>query len=84
MIRSLFVGGGSTHLLFGDGLLHLRLPNSKDGWFSKAVSRTQKEDPTLPRVTQHDLGHTAASLAISADTNLETGPYREMRAKLKQ
>jgi integrase len=71
MIRSLFVGKDSTHLLFGDGLHHLRLPNSKDGWFSKAVKRTQKEDPTFPRVTPHDLRHTAASLAISAGANVK-------------
>lgn len=71
MIRSLFVGKDSTHLLFGDGLHHLRLPNSKDGWFAKAVRRTQKEDPTFPRVTPHDLRHTAASLAISAGANVK-------------
>lgn len=71
MIRSLFVGKDSTHLLFGDGLHHLRLPNSKDGWFAKAVRRTQNEDPTFPRVTPHDLRHTAASLAISAGANVK-------------
>lgn len=71
MIRSLFVGKNSTHLLFGDGILHLRLPNSKDGWFAMAVRRTQKEDPTFPRVTPHGLRQTAASLAISAGANVK-------------
>ncbi|WP_169583218.1 MULTISPECIES: tyrosine-type recombinase/integrase [Microbacterium] len=71
MIRSLFVGKDATQLLFGDGTDHLRLPNSKDGWFARAVRRAQKEDPTFPRVTPHDLRHTAASLAISAGANVK-------------
>jgi integrase len=33
------------------------------------VTRCQKADPTFPRVTAHDLRHTAASLAISAGAN---------------
>lgn len=69
MMRSLFVGKRHDQLLFGDGDNHLRLPNSKDGWFAAAVRRAQKQDPTIPRVTPHDLRHTAASLAISAGAN---------------
>lgn len=33
------------------------------------MTRCQKADPTFPRVTAHDLRHTAASLAISAGAN---------------
>jgi integrase len=33
------------------------------------VRRCQKSDPSFPRVTAHDLRHTAASLAISAGAN---------------
>jgi integrase len=35
------------------------------------VRRCQKTDPTFPRVTAHDLRHTAASLAISAGANVK-------------
>jgi integrase len=38
-------------------------------WLSGAVARCQKADPTFPRVTAHDLRHTAASLTISAGAN---------------
>ncbi|WP_461476628.1 tyrosine-type recombinase/integrase [Microbacterium sp. HJ5] len=71
MIRSLFAGKDATQLLFGDGTNQLRLPNSQDGWFARAVKRAQRDDPTFPRVTPHDLRHTAASLAISAGANVK-------------
>lgn len=58
-------------LLFGDGHEHMRLPNSRDGWFAASVRRAQKIDPTFPRVTPHDLRHTAASLAVSAGANVK-------------
>jgi integrase len=57
--------------VFGDGDEPLRLPNSKNGWFAGAVARAQKDDPKLPRVTPHDLRHTAASLAVSAGANVK-------------
>lgn len=41
----------------------------KTSWLAMAVARCQKADPTFPRVTPHDLRHTAASLAISAGAN---------------
>jgi integrase len=41
----------------------------KTSWLAMAVARCQKVDPTFPRVTPHDLRHTAASLAISAGAN---------------
>ncbi len=58
-------------LVFGDGLTHLRLPNSERGWFRGAVDRCRAADPTFPKVTPHDLRHTAASLAISAGANVK-------------
>lgn len=58
-------------LLFGVGDEHLRLPNSQDGWFAAAVRRAQKIDPEFPRISPHDLRHTAASLAISAGANVK-------------
>jgi integrase len=41
----------------------------KTSWLAMAVVRCQKADPTFPRVTPHDLRHTAAWLAISAGAN---------------
>lgn len=79
-------GKGPADLLFGDGISHLRLPNSQNGWFAAAVKRVQAEDakvaaeakargddalPVMPRVTPHDLRHTAASLAISSGANVK-------------
>lgn len=61
----------SESLLFGDGFDHMRLPNSRDGWFANAVKRAQADDPNFPRVTPHGLRHSAASLAISAGANVK-------------
>jgi len=58
-------------LVFGDGVTHLGTPSSRDGWYEAAIRRAQLSDPSLPRVTLHDLRHTAASLAISAGANVK-------------
>lgn len=63
---------------------HLGPPSAKDSWLSGAVERCQRaaddarasegEEPTtpqFPRVTAHDLRHTAASLAVSAGANVK-------------
>jgi integrase len=54
-------------LLFGgeDGE-HLKRPHPESGWFAKAVKASG-----VPRVTPHDLRHTAASLAVSAGANVK-------------
>jgi integrase len=49
----------------GDGT-HLRRPHPTSGWFAKAVTASR-----VPRVTPHDLRHTAASLAVSAAANVK-------------
>jgi integrase len=49
----------------------MRLPHSQAGWFAQAVRRAQETDRAFPRVTPHDLRHTAASLAISAGANVK-------------
>ena len=56
---------GRADLLFGDGE-HLRRPHPESGWFAKAVAASG-----IPRVTPHDLRHTAASLAVSAGANVK-------------
>jgi integrase len=49
----------------------MRIPKSRGGWFETAVKRAQSIDPTLPRVTPHDLRRTAARLAIGAGANVK-------------
>jgi integrase len=58
-------------LIFGDGRNYVRQSTSGRGWFAKAVRLSQKDDETFPRVTPHDLRHTAASLAVSAGANVK-------------
>ena len=55
--------------IFGDGVGFVRQPTSGRGWFESAVRRCQEHDATFPRVTPHDLRHTAASIAISKTKN---------------
>ncbi len=50
---------------------HLGPPSSHDSWLSGAVARCQKVDKTFPRVTAHDLRHTAASLAVASGANVK-------------
>lgn len=49
----------------------LRSGNFRGRTFNSAVARCIENDPTFPRVTVHDLRHTAASLAISAGANVK-------------
>lgn len=44
-------------------------PHAEYSWFASAVKDAQAADATFPRVTPHDLRHTAASLAVSAGAN---------------
>jgi len=60
-----------SQLLFGDGDSYLHQPDRRPGWYVSAISRSQAADGTFPRVTIHDLRHTAASLAISAGANVK-------------
>jgi integrase len=51
------------------GLLHAG--NFRSRVFYPALERCVEADPTFPRVTIHDLRHTAASLAVSAGANVK-------------
>lgn len=51
------------------GISHTHPPDGRRGWFHHAIARAQLVDAGFPRVTIHDLRHTAASLAISAGAN---------------
>jgi integrase len=65
------VGKTREQLVFGNGLTHLQQPTSATGWYSASIARAQAIDPDIPRLTVHDLRHTAASLAISAGANVK-------------
>jgi integrase len=48
---------------------YLTSPGNRRSWLFRAVARCQKIDPNFPRITPHDLRHTAASLAIHGGAN---------------
>lgn len=49
----------------------VRAGNFRSRVFNAAVARCMKEDLTFPRITIHDLRHTAASLAVAAGANVK-------------
>jgi integrase len=71
LLASELEGKGPEDLLFGDGVTHLRLPHSTAGWLAHAIRRIQKVDASFPRLSPHELRHTAASLAVSAGANVK-------------
>lgn len=71
LLRMACEGKLRTELVFGNGTAYLRQPSHGDGWLEVAVRKCQQADSDFPRVTAHDLRHTAASLAISAGANVK-------------
>lgn len=71
LIKAACDGKGPDGLLFGNGVTHMKHESDNRSWFATAVRRARKEDPSIPRLTPHDLRHTAASLAISAGANVK-------------
>lgn len=49
----------------------IRAGNFRSRTLASAVQRVQQADPSFPRVTPHDLRHTAASLALSSGANIK-------------
>ena len=49
----------------------LRAGNFRQRVFNPAVAECMKADPTFPRITIHDLRHTAASLSVAAGANVK-------------
>ncbi|WP_231562965.1 tyrosine-type recombinase/integrase [Microbacterium mangrovi] len=64
-------GKSPDDFVFGDGKIPVPYPHASSGWFVHAVKDVQLVDPVFPRITPHDLRHTAASLAISAGANVK-------------
>jgi len=68
-LRALAGGKAPRALLFGNGEDHLQRPRASGAsrsWFMRALA-----DAGLPRMTIHDLRHTAASLAIASGANVK-------------
>lgn len=66
-LRGQIEGKAPDALVFSDKFgRHLKRSVSKTGWFEIAVARSD-----VPRVTVHDLRHTAASLAVSAGVHVK-------------
>lgn len=85
-VERLIEGKSRDALVFGDGEHHVRRPKATTGWFNAAVKSVQADvakqiaaakereevgPAPFPRVTPHDLRHTAASLAISSGANVK-------------
>jgi len=65
-------GKSRDALLFSrDGVTHLSQPTHRDAWFTRTIALLREADSDFPKVTVHDLRHTAASLAISAGANVK-------------
>lgn len=64
-------GKDREELVFGDGVMHVRATYGERGWWARAIAACQSVDAEFPRLTPHDLRHTAASLAISAGANVK-------------
>lgn len=65
-------GKARDHLVFGNGDAYLPTPTPDDGWFYGARKRACASGAQFPpKLTLHDLRHTAASLAISASANVK-------------
>ncbi|MGV3733490.1 MAG: tyrosine-type recombinase/integrase [Microcella sp.] len=64
-------GKDRDELVFGDGVTHVRATYGERGWWARAIASCQAVDADFPRLSPHDLRHTAASLAISAGANVK-------------
>lgn len=71
-LAALMVGKGRDELVFTSPTGRvLRGSLYRLEVFGPAVARCQQADATFPRITPHDLRHTAVSLAISAGANVK-------------
>lgn len=70
-LAELCTGKAPGDLVFGSGMVFIRPPDSRRGWWIAALKKCRVEQPSFPSITRHDLRHTAASLAISAGANVK-------------
>ncbi|EFO88547.1 hypothetical protein CRE_26889 [Caenorhabditis remanei] len=70
-LRRLVRGRPETAYVFGSDTTPPMRPAADYSWFVTAVKLAMAEDPEFPRITPHDLRHTAASLAVAAGANVK-------------
>jgi len=70
-LAQLCEGKRREQLVFGNGDQYTLTPSTRDGWYRSAIARAQRADESFPKLTLHDLRHTAASLAVSAGANVK-------------
>lgn len=70
-LRRAVKGRPESAFVFGTDLDPIPRPHAEYSWFPRAVAAAMTADPTFPRVTPHDLRHTAASLAVSSGANVK-------------
>lgn len=71
ILSPLVKGRPPTAFVFGSDNVPILRPHAEYSWFASAVKAAMTTDPEFPRVTPHDLRHTAASLAVSAGANVK-------------
>lgn len=70
-LRRLIKDRPESAFVWGEDLYPIRRPHAEYSWFASAVKACMAADAKFPRVTPHDLRHTAASLAVSAGANVK-------------
>jgi integrase len=71
VLRGRMRGKTDADILFDNNGQVFRNASFRRRFFDRAVEEMRLEDPRFPRVTPHDLRHTAASLAVSAGANVK-------------
>lgn len=72
LLAPAMVGKADDELLWSRGDGQPLRPPTASHWFGAAVKRCQAADTKFPRVTVHELRHTAASLMIASGANVKT------------
>lgn len=71
LLHPLVDGRSPEAFVFGSDTVPILRPHAAYSWFSRGVKKSMAEDPAFPRITPHDLRHTAASLAVSAGASVK-------------
>ena len=72
LLAPAMVGKAPDELLWSRADGQPMRPPTTTHWFGAAVTHCQTVDKTFPRVTVHELRHTAASLMIAGGANVKT------------
>ena len=72
LLAPAMVGKSPDELLWSRSDGQPMRPPTTTHWFGAAVKRCQAGDEKFPRITVHELRHTAASLMIASGANVKT------------